>query len=272
MKRRTCLQTLGLASGALMAPPMWGAHHRRVEKAGVQLFTVREEMAKDTVATLAAVAEIGYKEVETAGTGTLTPQQFAEALKKESLIAPAAHVPLNFIQEQPDEILNTAQLMGSRYVVVPWLPPQMRTKEGYALTIETLNTFGEQSAAEGIQTCYHNHDFEFKPLDGSIPFDVMLANCDANLVHFELDLYWTERAGVDTKAYLASNPRRFPLCHVKDRTASGDMTEVGAGVINFTELFAAGTGIRHFFVEHDRPANALASITSSFQALREMSW
>ena len=76
--------------------------------------------------------------------------------------------------------------------------------------------------------------------------------------------------GADAKACLTQDPERFPLCHVKDRSADGEMTEVGAGTIDFPELFAAGTGLKHYFVEHDRPTDSLRSIRESFTAIQAM--
>jgi len=267
MKRRTYLQLLAMGGAVATLPGLQAAHHRRVEKIGLQLYTVRKQLAEDVHATLAAVAATGYREVETAGTANLTAEQFAAALQQYGLSAPAAHVPIQMLDAQPEALLDMALALGCRYLVVPFLPPEMRTNEGYAGVIDTLNRFGEISAAEGITTCYHNHDFEFASTGGAMPFDVMLANCDRRLVQFELDLFWAAHAGVDAKAYLAADPERFPLCHVKDRTAQGEMTDVGAGVLDFAELFTAGTGLRHYFVEHDNPADALQSIQASYRSL-----
>lgn len=273
MKRRACLKWLGVASAMGTVPltsQSWAMHHKRIERVGLQLYTIREAMAADASAALAAVAKIGYAEVETAGTGNLTAAEFARSLKGEGLIAPAAHIPVNLLSEQPDEVLTLAQTIGYRYIVVPWLPPEMRNIQGYTQTIDVLNEFGVSSAREGVQVAYHNHDFEFANIDGEPAFDLMLRNCDPNLVQFELDLYWAAHAGVNAKAYLQADPARFPLCHVKDRAANGDMVDVGDGQINFTELFAAGTGLEHYFVEHDRPGEPMASIKRSFAAVSTM--
>ena len=272
MNRRETIRYLvaGGVAAAVLPGQALAAHHRSVTRVGVQLFTVRDQMSKDVAATLAAVAEVGYQEVETAGTGNLDAVQFATALADAGLTAPAAHVPINLLRDQPQNLLETADIIGYRYLVVPWLPPDMRTTGGYAAAIDTLNAFGELSAQAGIQTCYHNHAFEFESVDGAIPFDVMLENCDPELVKFELDLYWARHAGADALGYLQRAPERFPLCHVKDRTAAGEMTEIGSGDIDFPELFAAGTGLRHYFVEHDRPEDSMASIRRSFRAVSAM--
>jgi len=270
MKRRACLHALALAGSALSISPVLARHHQQVATVGLQLYTVRQQMADDAAATLEAVAAAGYGEVETAGTGNLGALEFAQALSNAGLTAPAAHLPLNMIDEQPDEVLAMAQMIGYRYIVIPWLPPEMRDETGYAQAIATLNRFGERSAAEGVQTCYHNHDFEFKSINGTKPFDRMLTDCDRHLVQFELDLFWAAHAGIDAKAYLSADPSRYPLCHIKDRTSEGEMADVGAGTIDFPMLFAAGTGLQHYFVEHDRPRDPMTSIRTSIQAVKDM--
>lgn len=272
MKRRDCLTTIALMGIAACTAPLSPLPQRTLQRIGVQLFTLRESMAKDVPATLTAVAAAGYDEVETAGTGNMTPQAFAHALADSGLTAPSAHVPLNLLHEQPEELLESAETIGYRYLVVPWLPPEMRTLDGYLRVADLLNRFGEQSAAHGIQTCYHNHDFEFEALGDQNGMQLLLDACDPRLVKFELDLYWTEHAGIDPAAYLAARPGRFPLCHVKDRDVSGNMVDVGDGEIDFSSAFAAGTDIQHYFVEHDRPADPLRTIRRSITALRAINY
>lgn len=266
--RRDCLKLLATGLAASLAPPLLAAGERRVERIGLQLYTVRDLLNQDVAATLAAVADAGYLEVETAGTANLSATQFVAALRDAGLTAPAAHVPLALMAAQPDEVLTTATTLGNRYLVAPWLPPDQRTSAGYAAAIDTLNRFGERCADAGMTLCYHNHDFEFVRLGTVVPYELMLSECDPNLVRFELDLYWAAHAGADAAAMLAADPGRFPLCHVKDRRADGAMVDVGQGNIDFSALFAAGTGLRHYFVEHDRPEDALASINTSIRALQ----
>jgi len=132
-----------------------------------------------------------------------------------------------------------------------------------------LNGFGATCAEHGIQLAYHNHDFEFAPIGGVVPYDLLLERCDAKLVKFEMDLFWAVKAGVDSAAYFHAHPGRFPLCHVKDMTENGDMVAVGDGRIDFATLFDAGTtgGLQHYFVEHDNPEEPLASIQRSFETV-----
>jgi len=272
MNRRNMLRTVGLSALAVSALPslLSAAGGRRVERIGVQLYTVRDVLAADPPGTLDAVASMGYVEVETAGYAGLTPQEFAAALRNAGLNAPSAHIPLTDVEAAPDRLLEAAAAVGHRYLVVPWLDPALRGSiDDYARVAEALNTFGEACADQGIQLGYHNHDFEFAPIDGVVPYDVLLERCDRNLVQFEMDLFWAAKAGADTVGYFHAWPGRFPMCHVKDMTAAGEMVAVGDGEIDFGALFDAGAtgGLRHYFVEHDNPEDSLTSIRRSFEAV-----
>lgn len=268
ISRRTSLAMLGLLAGATALPAR--ASQRRVERAGVQLYTLRQAMALDAAATLAAVAAAGYSEVEPAGTGNLNANQFAQALRDTGLTAPSAHVSYDLMKNQPEEVLAMAQVIGCKHLVLPWLSPELRNAKGYSVAIDLLNHFGEQCHKSGVQLCYHNHDFEFDRVDGEVAYDRLLKECDRERVKFELDLFWVTHAGADAAAYLRADPERYPLCHVKDRNAAGEMVDVGQGVIDFASLFAAGSAMQHYFVEHDKPGDALASIISSLQGLKRI--
>jgi sugar phosphate isomerase/epimerase len=277
MNRRSMLRTVSFSALAVAAVPgvvpglLFASEGRRIERIGVQLYTVRDLLAADPPGTLDAVAGMGYVEVETAGYAGLTPQAFAVTLKNAGLDAPSAHVPLTDIESAPERLLEAAAIVGHRYLVVPWLDPALRVStDSYAQVAEVLNGFGEACAGQGIQLAYHNHDFEFAPFDDVVPYDLLLERCDPNLVKFELDLFWAAKAGADAAAYFRAWPGRFPLCHVKDMTAAGEMVAVGDGRIDFAALFDAGAtgGLKHYFVEHDNPEEPLASIRRSFESVQ----
>ena len=118
----------------------------------------------------------------------------------------------------------------------------------------------------GIQFAYHNHDFEFVPIDGQIPFDLLCEQTDPALVLIELDLFWIIHGGGDPMAFFERWPGRVPMVHVKDRTEEGVMTEVGAGDIDWPTIFGARAlaGMRHYFVEHDQPAEGFTSVAASY--------
>ena len=273
LSRREALARLGalaaLGSGALSGISCEGVRAAGVRPLGVQLYTVRKEMEKDVEATLARVAEIGYQEVEFAGYFRRTPAQIAQILKATNLTAPSGHLGLDVMRTAWDKALDDSATIGHKYVVVAWIPPEERASVDTVRKLgEDFNRAGEAAKKRGMTFAYHNHDFEFLPLGSTTAYDVLLATCDPKLVEFELDLFWITKAGKDPVAYLSQQPGRFPMVHVKDMTADGTMVDVGAGTIDFPKIFAAaGGGIRHYFVEHDNPADPFASIATSFTAL-----
>lgn len=242
-----------------------------LDRVGLQLYTVRSLMARDVERTLDQVASIGYREVEFAGYFEQPPARLREILDAGGLAAPSAHVGLDALEGDGwSRALEAARILGHRYLVFPWIPPEARRSlDDYRRLAGRLEDAGGRAREAGLQLAYHNHDFEFERLDGAVPFDI-LAGTDPDLVQFQLDLYWIRKAGGDALAYFRRHPGRFPSVHVKDMAADGAMVDVGAGVIDWPALFAhADTAvIRHYFVEHDQPADPLASIRNSFIHLR----
>ncbi len=279
--RREAMKRLGLvAAGAVGA----GALACRAESSeaeaglaagtlgplGVQLYTLRGEMERDVEATLARVAEIGYRQVEFAGYFDRTPAQIRDALRDSGLTAPAAHIPFGMLQSDFAQSLDAATTMGHEYLVVPSVPESMRgTLDDWRRIGDQFNRAGEQAKAAGLQFAYHNHAFEFAPIDGQVPLDVLCEATDPQVVQIELDLFWITHGGGDPLAFFRRWPGRIPLVHVKDRTAGGEMVSVGAGVIDWPAIFAERTtaGIRHYFVEHDQPGDAFASVQASYAFL-----
>ena len=240
-----------------------------VKPVGVQLYTVRDQMEKNVEATLAKVASIGYKEVEFAGYFNRTPAQIARTLKTNSLTSPSVHIPVGEILKAPTAALDAMETIGHKFAVMPWVDPKERTLDHYKRFVDQFNEAAALTKKRGIQFAYHNHDFEFETVGGQVPYELLLDRCDKELVKFEMDLFWMNKAKQNPLTYFARFPGRFPLVHVKDMTAGGEMTEVGAGVIPFKSYFAKASqaGIQHYFVERDNPTDSLASIATSFKAL-----
>jgi sugar phosphate isomerase/epimerase len=242
----------------------------RLSRIGVQLYTVRRAMQESVERTLEQVARIGYKEVEFAGYFGRTAQQIRALLDANGLTAPSAHsADLNAIRNRLPGVLEDAATVGHRYVICASLPRSEQTADGFRRVAAEFNKAGEEAAKVGVTFGYHNHDFEFRPLDGTIGFDILLAECDARLVTMQMDLFWIMKGGRDPLDYFARFPGRFASVHVKDMDASGAMVDVGAGQLPFARYFAQSgqAGIRHYFVEHDNPADPMASITASYRHL-----
>jgi sugar phosphate isomerase/epimerase len=291
MNRRTFLETAaGVTAGTLLANRFsWAAAAHHIERVGVQLYTVRDLMKDDFDGTIAKVASIGYKEVEFAGYFGRTGQQVRAVCDKNNLAAVSTHVQYDELDDKFASVIETSKIIGLKYIVCPWIPEELRkSPDIWKQAAEKFNRCGEQSKKAGMQFAYHNHWFEFLPVEGKLPYDQLLKQCDASLVKMEMDLCWVTAAGADPLKYFSLYPGRFPLVHVKDLktlpkiTAGGaqnygdtvDLTEVGSGLIDWKRIFAQSekAGIKHYIVEHDHPKQPLESITKSYEYLNKIRW
>jgi sugar phosphate isomerase/epimerase len=270
------------------ATVMKAAQGKSIERLGVQLYTVRDLMAKDFEGTLAKVAAIGYKEVEFAGYFKQSPQDVKTILGRHGLTSPSTHVDYASLGDGFPSVVEASQTIGHRYIVNPWLDEEMRKQpDVWKRVAATFNRAGEISKKAGIQFAYHNHHFEFVPVNGTMPIELLLKECDPGLVKMELDLCWITVAKQDPLTYFRRYPGRFPLVHVKGLSKIPDgaapvpfeqaipnITDVGSSdIIDWKRIFARSeqAGIRHYFVEHDQPASPLDSLQASaryLQALR----
>jgi sugar phosphate isomerase/epimerase len=274
MQRRTFLSKglAALAAGSV-ARPVWArARAGRAATVGIQLYTVRRLMTQDAAGTLAALAQIGYQEVELAGLYGHKPAEFRKMLDAAGLVAPATHIGLAALRSNPGQVLDDAGTLGHHWVIVPWVDAAERTPAGMRQVADLLNSVGAQARQRGLRMGYHNHEFELKIGDGVASFDILLENTDPSIVDFELDLFWIRRAGGDPLAYFNRYPGRFMGLHVKDMAADGKMVNVGEGAIDFAGIFAQadGAGVKHYFVEHDQPADPINDARVSFQALQKL--
>lgn len=275
--RRSFLQTAALATAGsawLTQPEV--AFAKKIQTVGIQLYTVRNEMAKDFEGTLRAVAALGYKEFEFAGYNNKSPQEVKTLLGNLGVTAPSAHFPLAAFEKDINKTIDTAKAVGHKIVICPFLMPNERkTLDDYRRVSGILNRAGEACRAAGLQLGYHNHDFEFQPLDGTLPMDLLLAECDKNLVKIELDLGWMTHAGKDPLVYFAKHPGRFISFHVKDMNPkTKEITvELGRGNVDFKRIFAKSkqAGVKHYFVEQDRSTmSPLESIKISIEYLKKL--
>ena len=267
MQRRHFLKqsSAALAASALLGPTV--ARATKAARAagvpdalGIQLYTLRDIFPGDVNGVLEMLSRYGYAEVETAGYADRAPAVFRGALDAHGLRSPSAHVGLDLCRSDLDGVLEAAQTVGHRYVVVPWLPPEQRPdRDGYLALADEINAMGERSREAGITMAYHNHDFEFDTFDTDRPayFD-FVERLDPDLVALELDLYWVSVAGYDPVDVFERYPGRFPMWHVKDG-AGPEMTQtvVGEGTLDWPRIFAAAetAGLQHAIIEADFPPN-----------------
>lgn len=272
----TSLGAAGLGAAGLRATAGCTATGTgKLDAIGMQLYTVRSAMEESVERTLARVAQAGYDEVEFAGDFDRSPQEIRRALDDTGLRAPSTHLQVDLLERDWEATVDLAATIGHEYLVVPSMPPALRTAlDGYRQAADRFNRLGEAARAAGLTFGYHNHDFEFAMLEGRRPYDVLLQETDPALVTLELDLYWITKAGGDPLAYFRDHAGRFALVHVKDMAADGAMADVGAGSIDFATLFSRSSqaGIRHYFVEHDHPADPFVSIATSYRYLHDLTF
>jgi sugar phosphate isomerase/epimerase len=268
ISRQQFLKLGALATSAVFLPQL-DAFAASSKKVGLQLYTLRDLMAKDPDGTLKKVAAIGYKEVEPFGYSDgkffgKTPKEFSALLKDLGLSVPSGHYmsgkttpkTKGTLTNDWKRAVDDAAAIGQKYMVCAYLFPEERTKiDDYKAFADLFNKSAEVCKAAGIQFCYHNHDFEFKELGGKMPYDIITSGTDKNLVKLELDLYWATMANQDPVALFKKHPGRFPLWHVKDMEKSAEkaFAPVGTGSINFQRIFDARktAGMTHYFVEQD---------------------
>jgi sugar phosphate isomerase/epimerase len=264
------------------------AFAKSIERLGVQLYTVRDLMAKDFEGTLAKVARAGYKEVEFAGYFDRKPQDVKAILDRNGLAAPSTHTDYPSLSEDKlSRVIEGSHTIGHQFIVNPWIDEEMRKEPDiWKRVAATFNRAGEMTKKAGIQFAYHNHHFEFVPQNGTRPIETILQDCDPKLVKIELDLCWITVAGADPLTYFSRYPGRFPLVHVKGlkRVPEGDppvpfdkaipqITDVGNNdIVNWKRIFAKAqqAGIQHYFVEHDAPPSPIESIEKSAAYLRTL--
>jgi sugar phosphate isomerase/epimerase len=242
----------------------------------MQLYTVRRELEKDFEGTLRKVAALGYREVEFAGYFGHGAAEVKTLLKRLKLDAPAAHVQLSELRGDLRPSIDAAHVIGHKYLLLAWTAPEeRRTLEQYRRLADLCNEAGAALQREGLQFAYHNHDFEFAPLEGRVPYDLLLERTDPRLVKLEMDLYWTVKGGASPVEYFERHPGRFHLLHVKDMDSTPRrlFADVGKGVIDFKTIFAQSrkAGVRHYFVENDEPAGSpFDSLRVSIDYLRQL--
>lgn len=225
---------------------------------GMQLWTVKEALAKDPLAVLKHLSASGYKQIESFegdkgifwGMKNTEFKKTMDGLGMKIVSAHCDHV--NNFERKAAE----AGEIGMKYLICPWVGPQ-DSLDKYKRLADQFNTCGEIAKKNGIRFAYHNHDYSFKALNGVVPQDLMIQNTNAALVDFEMDMYWTVAAGVDPIAYMKKFPNRFKLVHVKDlvKLDKGEHESciIGKGTIDYKSLLPQATqqGVQYFIVEQE---------------------
>ena len=311
---------LPAASARSVVSPNWA------DQIGLELYTVRDMIAKDYLGTLEKVAAIGYKEIEPAGGyANLSPKQFRAELDRLGLKMPSTHSGISAGEASDvEKQLQGFQIMGIQYASLSEGPPpgprparqrpptptspaeqrkqlaqfiarsaQPRTVDDVKQEAARYNKYGKTAQKFGIKLLVHNHTVEFIPCkDASdkMPYDILLADTDPELVAFQMDIGWASVAGQNPVQLFQQHPGRFALWHVKDvaglkylppvpdqggRMAEARLVPVGNGDIDYAEIFkhADVAGMKHFAIEQDSAADwgdSIAAARVSYEHVRAM--
>ncbi len=280
LTRRTFLaRTAALASAAklALAKPLTKGN------LGVELYTVRNIILKDPATVLKSIQDIGYTEVEP--TYANLPEIWP-ALQQTGLKPVSVHVDYAIYKEggsHLDTVLADVKQRGFEYAVVPYVPPAERGgMEMFKRFAAMLNDSGKRAKANGLRLCYHNHAFEYAPLNGGTTgLEILMNETDKDLVSLELDIFWASVAGHDPVTLLKTYSGRVPLLHLKDKAAGlatqynetvppQTFKEIGNGSIDISAVLSAAdsAGVRHYFVEQDQtPGDPIASLRQSYSYL-----
>lgn len=295
--RRVFLQHGSLALAAMTFPNAFAAKARLGplnKPVGLQLWTIRDDVAKDLPAALKAVGAIGYGEVEFAGVPKEPAAKVRAMLQDYGLTAPSMHCGMADAQKDLQQRIDYAKALGARYIVIsfPWTADS-RFKDGGPLAAgmtlddwkwnaEQLNRIGELTRKAGITCGYHNHNMEFRSYNGVVAYDDLLRLTDPKLVTMQLDIGWVVTAGADPLQLLTRHADRISSLHIKDVRKDAktvvdhvdtQTTEVGNGRVDWPKLFAAMNPqrIHHYFVEQENFERApLEAVKLSFDYLSRL--
>jgi len=258
--RRNFLRQTALAGAALSLP--FGkelmAMAGKTNPFGIQLWTVKEALYKDTVGVLTHLSKSGYKQIE----GFEGKKGLFWGMKNTEFKKLMDDLGMSFISSHCENTKDferkaaEAAEIGMKYLICPHKGAQ-KSIDNFKRFSDEFNACGEITKKNGFRFAYHNHDYSFVSMDGVVPQDLMMNSTDPSLVDFEMDLYWTRAAGVDPIAYMKKFPNRFKLVHVKDMavTASGvkESCIVAKGTIDYKALLpqVAAQGIKYYIVEQE---------------------
>lgn len=280
--RRQFIKQAGLLStGAFLASNQLFAGEQKLKNFGLQLWSIREDLAKDPQGVLKQVASFGYTQIESfeGGKGMFWGMQPADFKKLMDdlgmkIISSHCNIDKDFEKKAAD-----AGSIGMKYLICPWKGPQ-KSIDDFKRFADDFNAKGEICKKNGLRFAYHNHGYSFMTLDGKIPQEVMMDGTNPDTVDFELDMYWVVTGGADINTWLTKYKNRFKLGHVKDRKAGVDKTVadasciLGTGSIDYKAVvpFAKKNGMEYFIVEQEKWENTtpLESAAANAKYMKEL--
>jgi sugar phosphate isomerase/epimerase len=275
--RREFIKLSGaLAVGSFLLPKCTSSTTPKLNNVGVQLYSVRTEMMADPIGTLKRLAQIGYKQIESARSEKgnyygLQPKEIKKVLGDLGMTLRSGHV---HIDEAWQQSIDAAAEAGQEYLICSTMPSEGQTVGNYTRVADVFSKAGEDCKKSNIIFGYHNHDYEFEKENGQVLYDILLQKTDPSLVKMELDLGWVFVTGNDPLTYFEKYPGRFPLWHLKDMDKTKKQsTEFGKGQLNIKGMLenSKKSGMKYFFVEQEEYTNnAFESLQQDYDYLMKL--
>jgi len=246
---------------------------------GFQLYTCRDllKTPAEIAKTLKRLRSIGYAAIETCGTA-VSDEELGRIIREEGLVCVSAHQNGDTLLKKPDLVLENLQSLGCDLVAYPYPAGiDFSSSESVQTLISSLQHAGEIFTKAGKTLCYHNHQHEFRKLDGKIILEQIYDDTSANALQGELDIYWVQYGGGDIQAWCRKLTGRLPIIHLKDYQINAENTprfaELGAGTLDLPGIIdsAEKAGCKWFIVEQDTcPGDPVDSLEQSFRALQQI--
>lgn len=236
-------------------------------KMGLQLFTVRDALAKDPVDTLKKLKKMGYEDFETYGFNPKTKKiygfkipEFKEILDDLNLTTTSGHYGFSeYFNSSDDELkrfvdhcIIASKKLNAPYITWPWVHPERRNLESFKILADKLNLIGELIKSAGLGFAYHNHGYEFQNWGGTTGHEILMKITDKNLVKLQMDMYWVIHSGKTPKELVDKHPGRYVMWHIKDMDKiTRDYSELGNGSIDYAKILpdAEKSGMKYYYLE-----------------------
>ena len=256
------------------------------QQLGLQLYSLRAQFAKDVPGTLDKVRDMGFKNVETAGTYGVAPAQFKKELKSRGLTIVSAHFPYEKFRDDVEGVAREAKALGAKYAGCAWIAHSGAfSEQGCREAAKVFNKAGEALAKHGIKFFYHTHGYEFQPYGSENLFDLLMTETKPEFVTYEMDVFWVVHGGQNPVSLFEKYKGRFDLVHLKDMrtgtpinllTGSSDVKNdvaMGTGQIDYHRILpaAAKSGVKWYFIEDESPTSE-EQIPLSVRYLKEVKW
>ena len=281
--RRTFLKQTGVLSVSSILPlSVLPVNYKY--KMGLQLFTIRDAMAKDPLGSIKYARSLGYEDGEIYGYNGdndtyygIKSKEFKKQLDSLDFTISSGHYdfssrfnePIDVLKKYVDQCIIGSENLNSKYITWPWLAPEYRTIENFKVLTDKLNIIGEQVTNAGLQFAYHNHDFEFTDHNGEQGYDIILSGTDPNLVKLQMDMYWVEHSSNKSiHELIKENQGRYVMWHIKDMDkVTRDYSEMGNGSIDYKNILSSieQKDLQYYYIEQggNFAKNSMQSITDS---------